>query len=84
VANGSFVSVGRSLSDAIARVRLAEELGYDAAYVTHIAARERSIEEREAAGVGARAVVLRRARHCCTKRAFFVTVFGGARGGGRS
>src|SRR5512133_3759244 len=40
MAIGSFVSVGRSLSDALARVRLAEELGYDAAYVTHIAARD--------------------------------------------
>lgn len=40
MAIGSFVSVGRSLSDAIARVRLAEELGYDAAYVTHIAGRD--------------------------------------------
>jgi len=40
MAVGSFISVGRSLSDALARVRLAEELGYDAAYVTHIAARD--------------------------------------------
>jgi alkanesulfonate monooxygenase SsuD/methylene tetrahydromethanopterin reductase-like flavin-dependent oxidoreductase (luciferase family) len=40
MAIGSFVSVGRSLSDAIERVRLAEERGYDAAYVTHIAARD--------------------------------------------
>src|SRR3954467_11674202 len=40
MAIGSFVSVGRSLGDAIARVRLAEELGYDAAYVTHIAGRD--------------------------------------------
>ena len=40
MAIGSFISAGRSLSDAIARVRLAEELGYDAAYVTHIAGRD--------------------------------------------
>ena len=40
MAIGSFVSVGRSLSDAMARVALAEELGYDAAYVTHIAGRD--------------------------------------------
>jgi alkanesulfonate monooxygenase SsuD/methylene tetrahydromethanopterin reductase-like flavin-dependent oxidoreductase (luciferase family) len=40
MAIGSFVSVGRSLGDALARVRLAEELGYDAAYVTHIAGRD--------------------------------------------
>jgi alkanesulfonate monooxygenase SsuD/methylene tetrahydromethanopterin reductase-like flavin-dependent oxidoreductase (luciferase family) len=40
MAVGSFVSVGRALKDAIERVRLAEELGYDAAYVTHIAARD--------------------------------------------
>ena len=40
MAVGSFVSVGRSLDDAVARVRLAEELGYDAAYVTHIAGRD--------------------------------------------
>jgi alkanesulfonate monooxygenase SsuD/methylene tetrahydromethanopterin reductase-like flavin-dependent oxidoreductase (luciferase family) len=40
MATGCFVSVGRSLDDALARVRLAEELGYEAAYVTHIAARD--------------------------------------------
>ena len=40
MAIGSFISVGRSLDDAIARVRLAEDLGYDAAYVTHIAGRD--------------------------------------------
>jgi len=40
MAVGSFVSVGRSLGDAVARVQLAEELGYDAVYVTHIAARD--------------------------------------------
>jgi alkanesulfonate monooxygenase SsuD/methylene tetrahydromethanopterin reductase-like flavin-dependent oxidoreductase (luciferase family) len=37
---GCFVSVGRSLEQAIARVKLAEELGYEAAYVTHINSRE--------------------------------------------
>jgi alkanesulfonate monooxygenase SsuD/methylene tetrahydromethanopterin reductase-like flavin-dependent oxidoreductase (luciferase family) len=40
MALGCFVSVGRSLDQAVARVRLAEELGYEAAYVTHLAARE--------------------------------------------
>jgi alkanesulfonate monooxygenase SsuD/methylene tetrahydromethanopterin reductase-like flavin-dependent oxidoreductase (luciferase family) len=40
MAVGCFVSVGRRLEEAHARVRLAEELGYDAAYVTHIAARD--------------------------------------------
>ncbi|MBA2765243.1 MAG: LLM class flavin-dependent oxidoreductase [Thermoleophilaceae bacterium] len=35
-----FVSTGRSLDTAIARVQLAESLGYEAAYVTHIAGRE--------------------------------------------
>jgi probable F420-dependent oxidoreductase len=37
---GCFVSTGRSLPDAIERVRLAESLGYDAAYVTHINTRD--------------------------------------------
>jgi alkanesulfonate monooxygenase SsuD/methylene tetrahydromethanopterin reductase-like flavin-dependent oxidoreductase (luciferase family) len=37
---GCFVSTGRSLEQAIARVQRAEELGYEAAYVTHIANRE--------------------------------------------
>jgi alkanesulfonate monooxygenase SsuD/methylene tetrahydromethanopterin reductase-like flavin-dependent oxidoreductase (luciferase family) len=37
---GCFVSSGRSLDTAIERVKLAESLGYDAAYVTHIAGRE--------------------------------------------
>ena len=40
MAIGCFVSVGRTLQDAVARVELAEELGYEAAYVTHIAARD--------------------------------------------
>lgn len=37
---GCFVSTGRSLDSAVERVRLAESLGYEAAYVTHIAGRE--------------------------------------------
>src|SRR5881398_586117 len=40
MAVGCFVSTGRSLDRAIARVRLAESLGYEASYVTHIAGRE--------------------------------------------
>ncbi len=35
-----FVSTGRDLDAAVQRVRLAEELGYEAAYVTHINGRE--------------------------------------------
>ena len=37
---GAFISVGKSLDRAIERVRRAEEHGYDAAYVTHIAGRD--------------------------------------------
>ena len=37
---GSFVSAGRSLETAIQRVELAERLGYESAYVTHIAGRD--------------------------------------------
>jgi probable F420-dependent oxidoreductase len=40
MALGCFVSTGRSFEQALARVRRAEELGYEAAYVTHIAGRE--------------------------------------------
>ena len=40
MAVGCFVSTGRSLDAAVERVRLAEELGYESAYVTHIAGRE--------------------------------------------
>jgi probable F420-dependent oxidoreductase len=40
MAIGSFISSGHSLQQAIERVQLAEELGYDAAFVTHIAGRE--------------------------------------------
>jgi alkanesulfonate monooxygenase SsuD/methylene tetrahydromethanopterin reductase-like flavin-dependent oxidoreductase (luciferase family) len=40
MAVGCFVSSGRSLDTAVQRVRLAEELGYEACYVTHIAGRE--------------------------------------------
>jgi alkanesulfonate monooxygenase SsuD/methylene tetrahydromethanopterin reductase-like flavin-dependent oxidoreductase (luciferase family) len=37
---GAFISVGRSLERAVDRVRATERLGYDAAYVTHIAGRD--------------------------------------------
>ena len=37
---GSFIGVGRSLDKAAERAALAESLGYDSAYVTHIAARD--------------------------------------------
>jgi F420-dependent oxidoreductase-like protein len=37
---GAFVSVGRSLDTALERVELAERLGYESAFVTHIATRD--------------------------------------------
>jgi F420-dependent oxidoreductase-like protein len=37
---GAFVSTGRSLSEAVERVELAESLGYDSAFVTQIAGRD--------------------------------------------
>ena len=37
---GAFVSTGRSLEQAVERVRLAESLGYDTAYTTHINGRD--------------------------------------------
>jgi alkanesulfonate monooxygenase SsuD/methylene tetrahydromethanopterin reductase-like flavin-dependent oxidoreductase (luciferase family) len=40
VATGCFISTGRSLQAAVDRVRLAESLGYESVYVTHIAGRE--------------------------------------------
>ncbi|HVP01839.1 MAG TPA: LLM class flavin-dependent oxidoreductase [Solirubrobacteraceae bacterium] len=40
MAVGCFISTGRSMDDAVARVRLAESLGYDAVYVTHINGRD--------------------------------------------
>jgi alkanesulfonate monooxygenase SsuD/methylene tetrahydromethanopterin reductase-like flavin-dependent oxidoreductase (luciferase family) len=40
MATGCFISAGRSLQKAIARVKLAESLGYEAVYTTHIAAHE--------------------------------------------
>jgi alkanesulfonate monooxygenase SsuD/methylene tetrahydromethanopterin reductase-like flavin-dependent oxidoreductase (luciferase family) len=40
VRTGCFISTGRSFEQAIARVKLAESLGYDSAFVTHIAGRE--------------------------------------------
>src|ERR1700680_4385013 len=40
MASGCFISTGRSLESAIERVKLAESLGYDSGYVTHIAGRE--------------------------------------------
>jgi alkanesulfonate monooxygenase SsuD/methylene tetrahydromethanopterin reductase-like flavin-dependent oxidoreductase (luciferase family) len=40
LALGSFIAVGRSLETALQRVELAERLGYESAYVTHIAGRD--------------------------------------------
>src|SRR3954468_18776137 len=40
MATGCFISTGRSLQSAIDRVKLAEELGYEAVYVTQIAGRD--------------------------------------------
>lgn len=40
MATGCFISTGRSLDAAIERVKLAESLGYESVYVTHIAGRE--------------------------------------------
>jgi alkanesulfonate monooxygenase SsuD/methylene tetrahydromethanopterin reductase-like flavin-dependent oxidoreductase (luciferase family) len=40
VSIGCFISPGRTLTGAIERVRLAESLGYETAYTTHIAGRE--------------------------------------------
>ncbi len=37
---GTFISAGRSLDAAVGRVALAESLGYDSTYVTHIAGRD--------------------------------------------
>lgn len=37
---GTFISVGRSLETAVQRVEQAEHLGFDSAYVTHIAGRD--------------------------------------------
>src|SRR2546421_3698118 len=37
---GCFISTGRSIDSAVERVRLAESLGYESCYVTHIASRE--------------------------------------------
>jgi len=37
---GTFISAGRSLDAAVERVRLAESLGYDSTWVTHIAGRD--------------------------------------------
>jgi alkanesulfonate monooxygenase SsuD/methylene tetrahydromethanopterin reductase-like flavin-dependent oxidoreductase (luciferase family) len=40
MATGCFISTGRKLDSAIERVKLAESLGYESVYVTHIAGRE--------------------------------------------
>jgi alkanesulfonate monooxygenase SsuD/methylene tetrahydromethanopterin reductase-like flavin-dependent oxidoreductase (luciferase family) len=37
---GTFISVGKSLDQAVERVKRAEELGYDSTYVTHVAGRD--------------------------------------------
>ena len=36
----AFISPGRSLDTTLERVKLADRLGYDAAYTTHIAGRD--------------------------------------------
>jgi alkanesulfonate monooxygenase SsuD/methylene tetrahydromethanopterin reductase-like flavin-dependent oxidoreductase (luciferase family) len=40
VGTGCFISTGRSLEQAIERVKLAESLGYESVYTTHVAGRE--------------------------------------------
>jgi alkanesulfonate monooxygenase SsuD/methylene tetrahydromethanopterin reductase-like flavin-dependent oxidoreductase (luciferase family) len=40
MATGCFISTGRSLERAVDRVKLAEELGYEAVYITQIAGRD--------------------------------------------
>ena len=40
MAVGSFISTGRSLDQAVERVKLAEELGYESVYITQIAGRD--------------------------------------------
>jgi alkanesulfonate monooxygenase SsuD/methylene tetrahydromethanopterin reductase-like flavin-dependent oxidoreductase (luciferase family) len=40
MARGCFISTGRSLHEAVERVKLAESLGYESVYVTHVAGRE--------------------------------------------
>jgi alkanesulfonate monooxygenase SsuD/methylene tetrahydromethanopterin reductase-like flavin-dependent oxidoreductase (luciferase family) len=40
VARGCFISTGRTLQAALDRLRLAEDLGYESVYVTHLAGRE--------------------------------------------
>src|SRR5580693_5344192 len=40
VGTGCFISTGRSLEQAIERAKLAESLGYESVYTTHIAGRE--------------------------------------------
>src|SRR4051794_16127469 len=37
---GTFISVGRSLDNAVDRVRMAEQLGYHSVYTTHLAGRD--------------------------------------------
>jgi F420-dependent oxidoreductase-like protein len=40
MATGCFISTGRSLPEAVERVKLAESLGFESVYVTHVAGRE--------------------------------------------
>lgn len=40
MATGCFVSSGKSIHDAVERVKLAESLGYESAYCTHLAGRD--------------------------------------------
>jgi probable F420-dependent oxidoreductase len=57
---GAFISAGRSLDSALDRVRLADELGYDSVFTTHIAGRDSlsllmahaSVSERARLGTG--------------------------------
>src|SRR3954454_3826377 len=57
---GAFISAGRSLDSALDRVRLADELGFDSVFTTHIAGRDSltllmayaSVSERVRLGTG--------------------------------
>ncbi len=85
MAVGAFIGTGRELEPALDRVRLAESLGYESAYVTHIAARDSltvlaryaTVTERIKLGTGVLPIFSRTPASCAQTAATIDEISGG-------
>jgi len=85
MAIGAFIGTGRELEPALERVRLAESLGYESVYVTHIAARDSltvltryaTVTERIRLGTGVLPIFSRTPASCAQTAATIDEISGG-------